>query len=84
MTNPGDPDIVGMVRSLTKAQREALVGSFVVEGQASYRNGRLACRAHGTTLWNLKRAALLNDYRGTPLLTEAGLRVRAHLLDNPS
>lgn len=65
---------------LTMAQREALLtGTFVVSGQASYRNGKVAMSAHGKVLYNLRCKGLLRDHIGTPLLSELGLATRKHL-----
>ena len=76
-------EIERVAKRLTKAQWEALDGAFVVQGQATWRNGRLAVRAHGKVLWNLRRARLTTDYIGTPMLTEDGLSVRRYLEDQP-
>jgi len=73
-------DARAIAAKLTKAQREAIIGAHVVEGQSIWRNGRLAVRAHGKVLWNLcVPHMLVNDYVGTPLLTDLGLAVRAIL-----
>lgn len=97
MTNPGDPDIVGLVRSLTDKQKACILAmrddggfSYAKEiGAAGITLNRLWDRWDGEYGLSNLQPLIDRDVCDMPLsyiwgLNDLGLRVRAHLLDNPS
>lgn len=85
-TNPGDPDIVGLVRSLTKAQREALLNATCAV-PAWNEERALDCICASEECDSLEALGLAEQRIRWPngiIRTPLGLRVRQHLLDNPS